>query len=149
MYYSCPSSNTDKSRPDMKQIIESPLPEDQKVFLFDQLLQKYQGLTNQMKTETTIKPTVGLPKADPLPTTDSSGDQSQLKHLENCPRHLKQHESQKFQGGKKLMPLVSPEEMTLPLMLDSPPDSARKSSRRKPRTPIVARLRSNKQWEPY
>ena len=65
MYYSCPSSNTDKSRPDMKQIIESPLPEDQKVFLFDQLLQKYQGLTNQMKTETTIKPTVGLPKADP------------------------------------------------------------------------------------
>lgn len=41
MYYSCPSSNTDKIRPDMKQIIESPLLEDQKVFLFDQLLQKF------------------------------------------------------------------------------------------------------------
>ena len=84
MYYSCPSSSTDKIRPDMTQIIESPLPEDQKVFLFDQLLQKYQGLTNQMKTETTIKPTVVLPKTDPLPTTDTSGNQSQLKHLENC-----------------------------------------------------------------
>ena len=34
---------------DMKQIIECPLPEDQKVFLLDQLLQRYQGLTNQMK----------------------------------------------------------------------------------------------------
>jgi len=100
MYYSCPSSNNDKISPDMKQIIESPLPEDQKVFLFDQLLQKYQGLTNQMKTETTIKPTVVLPKTDPLPTTDTSGNQSQLKRLENCPRHLKQHRSQKFQGGK-------------------------------------------------
>ena len=40
---------------DMKQIIERPLPEDQKVFLLDQLLQRYQGLTNQMKTETTVK----------------------------------------------------------------------------------------------
>lgn len=58
---------------DVKQIIESPLPEDQKVFLFDQLLQKYQGLTNQMKTKTTIKPTMVLPKADPLPTTDTRG----------------------------------------------------------------------------
>ena len=36
---------------DMKQIIESPLPEDQKVFMLDQLLQRYQGLTKQMKTE--------------------------------------------------------------------------------------------------
>ena len=44
--------------------------------------------------------------------------------------------------------LVSPEEMSLPLMSDTPPDSARKSSRRKPRTTIVARLRSNRQWEP-
>ena len=34
-----------------KQIIESPLPEDQKVFMLDQLLQRYQGLTKQMKTE--------------------------------------------------------------------------------------------------
>ena len=45
--------------------------------------------------------------------------------------------------------LVSPEEMALPLMSDTPPDFARKSSLQKPRTPIVARLRSNRQWEPY
>ena len=36
---------------DMKQIIESPLQEDQKVLMLDQLLQRYQGLTKQMKTE--------------------------------------------------------------------------------------------------
>ena len=58
---------------DMKQIIECPLPEDQKVFLLDQLPQRYQGLTKQMKTETTIKPTMVLHKADPLPATDTSG----------------------------------------------------------------------------
>ena len=66
---------------DMKQIIECPLPEDQKVFLLDQLLQRYQGLTNQMKTETTIKPTMVLPKADPLPTTDTKMMYAHLKKL--------------------------------------------------------------------
>ena len=45
---------------DMKQIIESPLREDQKVLMLDQLLQRYQGLTKQMKTESAIKPTVVL-----------------------------------------------------------------------------------------
>jgi len=39
---------------DMKQLMESPLPEDQKVLLLDQLLQRYQGLTKQMKNETTV-----------------------------------------------------------------------------------------------
>ena len=58
---------------DMKQIIESPLQEDQKVLLLDQLLQRYQGLTKQMKTESAIKPTVVLPKPDPLPATETSG----------------------------------------------------------------------------
>ena len=50
---------------DMKQIIESPLPEDQKVLMLDQLLQRYQGRTKQMKTESAIKPTVVLPRPDP------------------------------------------------------------------------------------
>lgn len=66
---------------DMKQIIECPLPEDQKKFLLDQLLQRYQGLTNQMKTETTIKQTMVLPKADPLPTTDTKMMYAHLKKL--------------------------------------------------------------------
>lgn len=58
---------------DMKQIIESPLPKDQKVLMLDQLLQRYQGLTRQMKTESAIKPTVVLPKPAPLPATETSG----------------------------------------------------------------------------
>lgn len=58
---------------DMKKIIESPLAEDQKVLMLDQLLQRYQGLTKQMKMESAIKPTVVLPNPDPLPATETSG----------------------------------------------------------------------------
>ena len=39
---------------DMKQIL-----------MLDQLLQRYQGRTKQMKTESAIKPTVVLPRPDP------------------------------------------------------------------------------------
>ena len=46
---------------DMKSIMDSSLPEDQKVTLLDQLLQRYQGLSKQMKSELTVKPTVVLP----------------------------------------------------------------------------------------
>ena len=35
----------------MKQIIESPLPEDQEVLMLDQLLKRYQGLAKQVKME--------------------------------------------------------------------------------------------------
>ena len=92
---------------DMTQIIESPLPEDQKVLMLDQLLQRYQGLTKQMKTESARKPTVVLPKPDPLPATETSGktdestpaevsrketslhlNQSLQKCQENYPQHL-------------------------------------------------------------
>ena len=48
------------------------------------------------------------------------------------------------------MPYISPEEMALPLLLDTPPDSTRKSSnKRKARTPMVARLWNRKRWEHY
>ena len=36
---------------DMKQIKDSSFPEDQKVLLLNQLLQRYQGLTKQMKVK--------------------------------------------------------------------------------------------------
>ena len=39
---------------DMKQIMDSLLPEDQKISLLDQLLHKYQGLSRQIKTEATM-----------------------------------------------------------------------------------------------
>ena len=57
---------------DMKQIIYSSLPEDQNVLLLDQLLQRYQGLTKQMKSEATVKPTVVIPKSEPLPFKEST-----------------------------------------------------------------------------
>ena len=42
---------------DMKQIMDSSLPGDQKALLLDQLLQRYQGLTaKQMKSEVTVNP---------------------------------------------------------------------------------------------
>ena len=46
---------------------------------------------------------------------------------------------------------VLPEDSAHAIMMETPPDSKRKTGKRryKPRTPFVTRLRSNKQWEPY
>ena len=57
---------------DMKQMMDSSLPEDQKVLLLDQLLQRYQGLTKQMKSEATVKSTVVMSKSEPLPVKEST-----------------------------------------------------------------------------
>ena len=51
-----------RSDQDMKKIMDSSFPEDQKVLLLDQLLQRNQGLTKQRKSEVTVKPAVVLPK---------------------------------------------------------------------------------------
>ena len=40
----------------MRHITDSSLPEDQKVALLDQLLQRYQSLAKQMKSETNATP---------------------------------------------------------------------------------------------
>ena len=50
---------------EMKSIMDFSLPEDQKVTLLDQLLQRYQGLSKQMKSESIVKPTVVLPMPTP------------------------------------------------------------------------------------
>ena len=63
---------------DMKQIMDSSFPEDQKVLLLDQLLQRYQGLTKQMKSEVTVKPAVVLPKSEPTPPTERTPDLNNL-----------------------------------------------------------------------
>ena len=154
---------------DMKQIIESPLPEDQKVLMLDQFLQRYQGLTKQMETESMIKLTVVLPEPDPLPATETSGKTDESTPAE-APRkrdlNTSQSKSTKMPGKLpatpvttvqskiprriETMPYISPEEMALPLLLDTPPDSTRKSSnKRKARTPMVARLWNRKRWEHY
>ena len=63
---------------DMKQIMDSSFPEDQKVLLLDHLLQRYQGLTKQMKSEVTVKPAVVLPKSEPAPPTEKTPDLDNL-----------------------------------------------------------------------
>ena len=55
---------------DMKQIMDSLLPEDQKMSLLNQLLHRYQGLSWQMKTEATAKPTA-VTNVAPAPTEAS------------------------------------------------------------------------------
>ena len=62
----------------MKQIMDSLLPEDQKISLLDQLLHRYQGLSRQIKTEAAVKPTVVTnvtpvsPEASPTHTLRTS-----------------------------------------------------------------------------
>ena len=136
---------------DMKQIMDSSLLEDQKVLFLDQLLQRYQGLTKQMKT---VKPTVVMPKSEPLPAKESTPKPETKstkvsKPLRDTPLTTK---GSKIPLRTETPPSASTEETAHALMMDkSPPDSWRKTGKRryKARTPVVARLRSNRQWEPY
>ena len=147
---------------DMKKIIESPLPEDQKVLVLDQPLQRYLALTKQMKTESAINPTVVLPKPDPLPATETSGKTDESTPAEASRKRDNTSQSKSTKMPRKLpatpvttveskiprrietMPFISPKEMALPLLLDTPPDSTRKSSNKwKERRPMVARLRNS------
>ena len=63
---------------DMKNIVDSSFPEDQNVSLLDHLLQRYQGLTKQMKSEVTAKPIVVLPKSEPAPPRERTPDLNSL-----------------------------------------------------------------------
>ena len=146
---------------DMKQIMDSSLPEDQKVLLLDQLLQRYQGLTKQMKSEVTVKPAVVLPKAEPTsppegtPDLNNLSSTSDVKSTKRTPRKLPATpvttKQSKLPLTIKTPSPVLPEESAHAIMMETPPDSKRKTGKRhyKPRTPLVTRLRSNRQWEPY
>lgn len=147
---------------DMRQIMDSSFPEDQKVLLLDQLLRRYQGLTKQMKSEVTVKPAVVLPKSEPAPPAERTPDRNNLSSTSDV-------KSTKKGTPRKLPPTpvttnqskipirietpspVWPEESAHAIMMETPPDSKRKTGKRlhKPRTPLVTRLRSNRQWEPY
>ena len=137
---------------DMKQIMDSSLPEDQKVLMLDQLLQRYQGLTKQMKNETTVKPTMVLPipEQPPPPTTSSKSEAKTTKVSRTLPVTPVTTKGSKLPKRIETPPSVSPKESTHAYMMETPPDSKSKPyKRRKAKTPVVARLRSNKQWEPY
>ena len=145
---------------DMKQIMDSSFPEDQKVLLLDHLLQRYQGLARQMKSEVTVKPAVVLPKSEPAPPLERTSDRNNLYSTSEV-------KSTKGSTPRKLPTTpVTTKQSKIPLRIETPssvlpegsahametpPDSKRKTGKHhyKSRTPFVTRLRSTKQWEPY
>ena len=134
---------------DIRNIIESTLPEDQKIILLEQLIQRYQGLTKQMKSETMVAPPVVLlPPTELVPATPSpsitvKGTASTSKIPRPVARsELKRKQDKPVQEETPLFP-------GKPVFLETPLFTLeRKKKKRKPRTPMVARLRSNIQWEP-
>ena len=165
---------------DMKQIMDSLLLEDQKISLLDQLLHRYQGLSRQIKTEATVKPTV-VTNVTPTPTeanpthtpTTSLGKSAKVRarKLPVTPRlsaskiphpvGTASPQSIPTSQSKIPVPIVKADEPVssetpmfseMPAFLFETPLSTpahKKAKTRKPRTPMVARLRSNRQWQPY
>ena len=165
---------------DMKQIMDSLLPEDQKISLLDQLLHRYQGLSRQIKTEATVKPTV-VTNVTPAPTeaspihtpTTSLGKSAKVRarklpvtprlSTSKIPRPVGTASPQSIptSQSKIPVPIVKADEPVssetpmfseMPAFLFGTPLSTparKKAKTRKPRTPMVARLRSNRQWQPY
>ena len=169
----------------MKQIMESLLPEDQKISLLDQLFHRYQGLSRQIKTEATVKPTV-VTNVTPAPTeaspttapTTSLGKSAKvrMRTLSVTPRlstskiprpvgtaspSIPTPQSIPTSQSEIPVPIVkavepvsseTPMFSEMPAFLFETPLSTparKKAKTRKSRTPMVARLRSNRQWEPY
>ena len=67
---------------DMKQIMDSLLPEDQKISLLDHLLHRYQGLSRQIKTEATVETSVTPAPTEASPThtpTTSLGKSAKVR----------------------------------------------------------------------
>ena len=135
---------------DIKNIIESKLPEDQKIILLEQLIQRYQGLTKQMKSEKTVAPPVVLPPPTELvPATPSTSITVEgTASTSKIPRPVARSELKRKQDKpvQEETPLFSGK----PVFLETPLSTFEsKKKKRKARTPMVARLRSNRQWEPY
>ena len=135
---------------DIKNIIESKLSKDHKITLLEQLIERYQGLTKQRKSETTVAPPVVLPpptelvQATPSTSITVEGTASTSKIRRPVARsELKRKQDKPVQEET---PLFSGK----PVLLETPLSTLeRKKKKRKARTPMVARLRSNRQWEPY
>ena len=166
-----------------------------KISLLDQLLHRYQGLSRQMKSKATVKPTVtttvspaptetsptsppttslekpkkvlsrklpatpkstaatGLKKSKiprPVVRSASSGKQAPYSETVPVPETL-----ESTPASQSKIPVAKVDEPVLPkvpaFLLETPLSTPARKRRitRKPRTPMVARLRSNRQWEPY
>ena len=126
---------------DMKQIMDSSLLEDEKVMLLDQLLQRYQGLTKQMKREVSVKPKEVLPKSDPVPPIETTSvvnkhvSTPKVKTPRETPRQLPPTPVTTKQSKLPVRvetPLSAlPEESAHAIMMETPPDSKRKTVKRR------------------
>ena len=165
---------------DMKQIMDSLLPEDQKISLLDQLLHRYQGLSRQIKTEAMVKPTV-VTNVTPAPTEASpthtpttclrKSAKVRARKLpvtprlsaSKIPRPVGTASTQSIPTSQSKIPVPiekadEPVSSETPMFSEMPAflfettlstPARKKAKTRKPRTPMVARLRSNRQWQPY
>lgn len=114
-----------------------------------------------MKSEESVKPTVALPKTHPAPPTDSVTNVNNLasipevKTMKGTRRQLPSTpvatKRSKIPVTTETPPSALPEESAYGIMIESPPDFKRKIVKRrpKPKTPQVARLHSNRQWQSY
>ena len=73
---------------DMKHISDSTLPADHKVALLDRLLQRYQGLSKQMKSETKTKPAGTMTTTPNAPTLNHSPTISEVQPKKTAHRKL-------------------------------------------------------------
>ena len=116
---------------DMKQLMDSSFPDDEKVLLLDHLLQRYQGLTKQMKSEVTVKPAVVLPKSEPAPPRERTPDVNNLSSTSDVkstkrvtPRKLPTTPVTIKQSKIPLRsetPPVLPEDSAHAVMMETPP----------------------------
>ena len=138
---------------DMKHITDSTLPADQKVTLLDQLLQRYQGLSKQMKSETKTKPAGTATTTPNAPTANHSPTISEVQPKKTAHRKLPTTPVGPSKIPVRIETPPSPiEQETDPWIFETPPDSTEKRVIKRSyraRTPMVARLRSNTKWEPY
>ena len=123
----------------MKHIIESKLPEDQKIVLLEHLTQRYQGLTKQMKSKTTVAPPVVLaPPTELVPATPSTSSTGEgTASTSKIPRPVARSELKRKQDKpvQEETPLFSGK----PVFLETPLSTLeRKKKKRKARTPMVA-----------
>ena len=119
----------------------------------DQLLQRYQGLSKQMKSETKTKPAGTSTTAPNAPTPNHSPTISEVQPKKTAHRKLPATPVGLSKIPVSIETPPSPiEQETDPWIFETPPDSTEKRVIKRSyraRTPMVARLRSNTKWEPY
>ena len=94
--------------------MDSLLREDQKISLLEQLLHRYEGLSRQMKTEATVKPSV-VTNVTPVPTETSPTHPPQTSLGKSA-----KVRTRKLPASPKSTPRLSTSKMARPVETASP-----------------------------